>query len=218
MSEILDKRLGRLPEFDPRSRSFRITDVLPERKPRSYTWSLPISPLNQLQTSACVGFAFAHELAARPVRVQGIDYEYAQGIYRRAQELDEWEGSNYDGTSVLAGAKAVKESGKIKEYRWAFGLDEAILTIGYSPVVIGINWYTGMMETDSDGFIHVTGSIAGGHAIFTNGISLKGKYVKLLNSWGQEWGQDGTCKLSFDDFGRLLSEQGECVVPVGRIF
>lgn len=218
MIEILDKRLGRLPEFDPRSRSFRITDVLPERKPRSYTWSLPISPLNQLQTSACVGFAFAHELAARPVRVQGIDYEYAQGIYRRAQELDEWEGSNYDGTSVLAGAKAVKESGKIKEYRWAFGLDEAILTIGYSPVVIGINWYTGMMETDSEGFIHPTGIVEGGHSAKINKSSLKGKYVGGINSWGEEWGHAGTFKLSYDDFGRLLAEQGEVCVPVGRIF
>lgn len=214
--EDIQKKLGRIPQFDERSRNFRIVELLEERKPRSYTWSCPIR-LNQGSEGSCVGFSFAHELAARPVKVQGITYDYARGIYKRAQDLDEWEGE-YEGTSVLAGAKAVKESGKITEYRWAFGFDDAILTIGYSPVVIGINWYEAMFQTDTDGFIHVGGAVLGGHAIIVNGQSLKGKYVKLINSWGTDWGVNGECKLSFDDFGRLLSEQGECVIPIGRQF
>lgn len=215
--EDIQKKLGRIPQFDERSRNFKITDVLPEKKPRSYTWSCPIR-LNQGDVGACVGFSLAHELAARPVRVEGIDYPYAMDIYKRAQVLDAWPGEDYEGTSVLAGAKAITELGKITEYRWAFGFDDAILTIGYSPVVIGINWYEAMFQVDTNGFIHVGGAVLGGHAIFVNGISLKGKYVKLVNSWGTDWGVNGECKLSFDDFGRLLAEDGECVVPIGRQF
>src|SRR5690606_17117356 len=37
-SEVRDRRLARLREFDPRSRKYSIIDVVGRKKPRSHTW------------------------------------------------------------------------------------------------------------------------------------------------------------------------------------
>lgn len=208
---LLDRRV----EFDPKSRSFPIRTLIQAKQPRSYTWSCT-AHLDQGQEGACVGHAFAHDIAARP-KVRPADSVLAFRLYRYAQQLDEWEGGSYSGTSVLAGAKAVQRLGYVREYRWAFSLDETLLAIGYTgPVVLGLNWYGGMWNPDDKGFIHVTGSLSGGHAILAHGVSLKSESVLLRNSWGQSWGVNGGCRISFTDLDRLLHEDGEACVPVGR--
>ncbi len=212
-----DPRLDRKVQFDERSRGFPVRALIPPAaKPRSYTWSCPVV-LDQGQEGACVGFSISHEAAARPCCVQDITNTSAQEIYRRARQLDEWDGENYDGTSVLAGIKAAQERGWYPSYRWAFGLQDLILALGYKgPAVLGINWYEGMFNTDDQGFVHVSGELSGGHAILANGINVKKKTVRLHNSWGRDWGWDGECFISFDDLDRLLHEQGEACIPVLR--
>lgn len=213
MNRVFDRRI----QFDNRSRNFPIRMALPSvAPPRSYTWSCPIW-LDQGSEGACVGFSVAQEAAARPVSVKNVTTDTAQWVYRRAQELDIWPGQDYDGTSVIAGIKAGKELGWYQEYRWAFGLNDLILALGYKgPAVLGINWYEGMFDTDARGLVHVTGSIVGGHAILATGVSVKKKLVRLHNSWGQDWGLGGDCYISFDDLNRLLHEEGEACIPVKR--
>jgi len=214
----LDPRLDRLPEFDERSRQFRAVEGIEDKPFRSYTWSVPVS-LNQGREGACVGFAWAHEIAARPWPDANITNDYAIAIYRWAQQNDHLPGEDYEGTSVLAGAKAVSEwLDRIREYRWAFGLDDVRRTLGYrGPLVLGLNWYSDMRQTDADGFVHASGEVIGGHAILAYSVSEKGKYVRLWNSWGRGWGQGSSCKVSFDDLGRLLDERGEACIPTRRI-
>jgi hypothetical protein len=104
--------------------------------------------LDQGQEGACVGFGWAHEAAARPV-VRPATEADAEAIYRRAQQLDGFP-DDQDGSSVLAGAKATRERGWLGTYRWAFSLNDVLATVGWlGPVVIGVNWYTGMMQADS---------------------------------------------------------------------
>ena len=232
-----DPRLDRRPEFDPRSRGFPIRSLLTitqqEVPPRSYTWSLPAPmppmpadtyPLDQGSEGACVGFSWSHELAFRPRPIPGVTDLVAQGIYHEAQRVDEWPGEDYDGTSVLAGAKVVAARGLMSEYRWAFGLDDVVRTVAYKgPVVLGINWYTGMMRPDGDGRIRPTGELEGGHAILLPRITgerytvvAERRRAYLYNSWGRfngwPWGW-----LSWDDLARLLAEQGEACIPVTRL-
>ncbi|MDP8961508.1 MAG: hypothetical protein M3N32_07845 [Actinomycetota bacterium] len=209
-------KLDRLVEFDERSRAYPIRTLLPD-EPRSYTWRCDVWH-DQGREGACVGFAWAHELSARPAVVP-TSRDDAFTIYRLAQTLDQWPGENYSGTSVIAGIKALQQlfPDRIAEYRWAFGLEDALLTIGRKgPGVAGLNWYEGMDQVDDRGFIHVTGAIRGGHAILANGVNVKGRYVKIWNSWGPEWGRNGCALLSWDDFGRLLAEDGEFCLPVLR--
>lgn len=84
-------------------------------------------------------------------------------------------------------------------------------------MVLGIDWYNDMFDPDADGLLHVTGGVAGGHAILANGVSLKRRQVRLENSWGVNWGVDGHAYLGFDDLGTLLAGDGEACVPVKRI-
>jgi hypothetical protein len=209
-------KFGRLVEFDKRSRNFPMRSLLRGLVPRSYTWRCSIN-LDQGSAPACVGFSITHEAAARPVEVQGLDGKVALSIYRRAQKLDEYPGEDYDGTSVLAGMKAAMEKKWYSEYRWAFGEPDLLLSVGYKgPAVLGINWYSGMMDPDSKGIIRPTGQVEGGHAILCNGISVRSGLYRLHNSWGTGWGLGGDCFISRDDMSRLLSEEGECCIPVKR--
>ena len=210
-------KLGRIPEFDNRSRGFPIRALLgAPRPPRSYTWNC-YAQLDQDGVGACVGFSWAAELAARPVIIKNVTNAIGMSIYKRAQQLDEWPGEDYEGSSVLGGAKAVSEYGFLDEYRWGFSLSDALEAISYhGPAVLGINWYSGMFSPGPAGIIKPTGAIAGGHAILANGISAKKQLVRLHNSWGTDWGINGDAFLSFEDLGTLLKEEGECCIPVRR--
>jgi hypothetical protein len=143
-------------------------------------------------------------------------------IYTEAQKVDEWPGEDYDGTSVLAGAKVCKAWGHYGAYRWAFSLEDLVLALGYAgPVVLGINWHADMFEPDSTGRIRPTGQVVGGHAILAHAVNIKTSKrsdprVWLWNSWGRAWGQDGRAWLSWDDISKLLSDDGEACVPQER--
>lgn len=210
-----DRTLDRVPRFDDRSRRFTIREVVGDRPLRGRGWQVP-ARLDQGSEGACVGFGWAHELSAVPVKAQ-VDNRSALLIYHAAQKIDEWEGESYSGTSVLAGAKVIQSLGHIGEYRWAFGLNDVLLALAYEgPVVLGLNWYTGMFEPDIKGLIHVTGDLEGGHCILAYGVSVAARTVQLHNSWGASWGLDGRCKITWEDLDRLLQEQGEACVPMLR--
>jgi hypothetical protein len=224
---VQDRRLDRIPQFDARSLNFPVRTLIPQAyPPRSYTWSVPVN-LNQGAEGACVGFGFAHELAARPASVPGMTNDFArQKIYWRAQQLDPWAGGAYpnanpfyEGTSVLAGAQVcTKELKLYGAYHWAFSLDDVIMALGYKgPVVLGVNWYEGMWDTDALGFIRVRGALVGGHCILAHAVDLRNKRVSLFNSWGKNWGIGGKAWISFADLDRLLKEQGEACVPTLRV-
>lgn len=236
----MERKLDRIPSFDIRSRNFRAVEGIEHKIFRSYTWPCNTF-LDQGSEGACVGFSIAHELAAIPVAYPATE-ETALKIYRRAREVDEWPGEDYDGTSVLAGIKSVKELilatdglPVFSEYRWAFGLEDLVRVLGRKgPCILGVNWYSNMFNTDKAGFIHASGYVAGGHAILARGVTFRYKikgtgirndftaldfdksYVTLHNSWGVKWGRNGTAKISFNDLDKLLNEQGEAVIPINR--
>lgn len=233
-----DPRLGRLVHFDRRSADYPIRELLPAKRPRSYTWScLPY--LDQGNVGACVGFSISHELAARPV-VRPASNELGMDIYKAAQKRDPWPGEAYEGTSVLAGMQEAQARGLIQEYRWA-GVSEApiledlILAVGYrGPAVLGIPWHTEMFSPDARGFIRREGAVAGGHAIMMNGVTVRwpstvkvaarsfanldldASYARLHNSWGTWWGKGGDCFVTLRDLDALLHGWGEACVPVVR--
>lgn len=207
---ILDRRI----EFDEKSRDYPIRTLI-QKPPRSYTWKCS-QTLDQGEEGACVGFAWTHELISRP-KPKPKTTEDAFAIYKQAQKEDSWPGEDYQGTSVIAGAKVVQALSHMTEYRWCFGLDDLILAVGYAgPVVLGLNWYQGMYNPNDKGFLTPTGRFQGGHAILCNGVNIKQERLTLHNSWGKDWGNKGEAYISFDDMRRLLKEDGEACVPVGR--
>jgi hypothetical protein len=221
---VTDVRLARLRQFDERSKGYPIRDMVKGRLPRSFTWACS-QHLDQGQEGACVGFALAHDLIAKPAPVRGITAEFArEKIYWQAQRDDQWEGGaypgatpQYEGTSVLDGVKAIQKLGYITGYRWAFSLDDVVKTVShFGPMVLGVNWYDGMFDTHSCGYLHLAGALAGGHAILCKGVNIAARFFILHNSWGSKWGVKGDAKISWEDVERLLHEGGEACVPVRR--
>lgn len=212
-----DRVLDRVVRFDERSRGYGIRAIMKKGAvPRSYTWACKLW-LDQGVDGACTGFSVCHEAAARPVEVKGLNAKVAEAVYHRARELDEWEGEDYEGSSVLGAIKAGAERHWYDEYRWAFGEDDLMLAVGHhGPAVLGINWYESMFEPSAHGVLRVGGEIAGGHAILCNGFNVKTGMYRLHNSWGKSWGIDGEAFVSRKDMARLLKEQGEACIPVKR--
>jgi len=208
----LVRTFNRRVHFDERSRGYGVRALVGDKPPRSYTWSC-LAWLDQGAEGACTGFSMAHGIAARPLPKR-VTTDLAQALYHRARQLDEWPGDDYEGSSVLGAVKAAKEAGHVKEYRWAFGVEDLKLTLGYvGPAVLGINWYEGMQDPDARGVIRVSGEIAGGHAILCNGFNVKTGMFRLHNSWGRDWSVGGECFISEADMARLLKEDGEaCIV------
>ena len=227
-----DIRLGRIKQHDPKSRNYPARGVLyaADAPLRSRTWACDLV-LDQGQTPHCVGDAFTHELAALPTAIPGLSQRFADALYNRAQQLDEWPGEAYEGTSGLGGAKACCERGYYKEYRWAFGADDALQAISHhGPVVCGLPWLESMFSPRPSGLLEVHGNEAGGHEILARGnllsARLKGEgskplhLVRFRQSWGTSWGVAGDCYMLADDFAALLARGGDSaadvVVPVRR--
>lgn len=207
------------PRFDERSRGYSVRALVGEPVPvPSREWPIPVW-LDQGQEGACVGFGHTHRASAAGF---DVDTEAARVLYWRAQELDEWDGQNYEGTSVLGGCKAAQEAGWIHEYRWAFGEPELALGIfEIGPAVIGVNWYTDMHNPDADGIIRPTGNLSGGHCVCVRGrltdvqfsFGLATVYV-IRNSWGRGWGRDGECYILDSDMAALIGQDGETCLPI----
>jgi hypothetical protein len=223
-----------VPRHDPRSLNYPARAVARNlARPSRRQWT-PGPILDQGREGACVGFGWTAEALATPVRVdltrateltwqQHDPDRMARSIYRRAQLIDEWEGENYEGTSVLAGAKAMREVRLLREFRWAFGVTDvidAILTMG--PVVLGTYWHEDMYEAPG-GVLTPGGAIVGGHAYLATGYTPNGRFIDgpaitIQNSWGRSWGKDGIAEIKVSHLDALLRRDGEACVPSSRSY
>ncbi len=185
-----------------------------QRTSGSRFWASPPARLDQGREGACVGFSWTNSVNAAP-KLHRYSNTIAQQVYKRAQQIDEWPGEDYSGTSVRAGAKSCAERGWIKSYAFTQDVKEAVLwVLNHRPVVIGIDWYDSMYKAKQENgyYIKPEGDVVGGHAITVDGVRFfEGgggqDYVRLLNSWGASFGYQGRCKLTFPDFEKLLSEK-----------
>ncbi len=155
---------------------------------------------------------------ADPVSVQGVTNDLGFKIYHEAQLIDEWPGENYEGTSVLAGAKIVQRMGYMDEYRWAFGIDDVQLTLSeLGPVVFGVPWYQSMFTPNAQGQLTISGVASGGHCILGDELDIEHGRIWLLNQWGgRSWGIDGRAWMAIEDWDKLLRQGGQACVPVKR--
>lgn len=214
---------------DPRNLHYLsrpLLDALPVARVDTY-WPMPGYgrwPLNQLDSPECTGFGSAHELAAGPVVVPGIDTAYAQHRYARNVEEDHKRGNDFpEGATVEATMAALKADNLITGYVWNKGLDDtidALCTVG--PQCLGTTWKSGMFGTTLGGRLQVTGRDVGGHFFLllarVEHHPEFGTGCWMLNSWGT-WGvgvpqlglSTGCAFIVDDDLTTLLAEAGESV-------
>lgn len=216
-------KLGRLSSVDVRDKRYRVRVPEGLSARRSRYWMFPEMPDDQGATSQCVAFSWVHWLKAAPIR-QRPKVSQAE-IYRKAQDIDEWPGNAYDGTSVRAGAKVLQEAGAIREYRWAFTIDEVVQTLlEHGPMVVGTDWRMDMFRPDAHGYIQPMGQTVGGHAYLLIGVNRGHRNpdgstgrVRILNSWGSGWAKRGRAWISIEAFEALLRAGGEaCIATEAR--
>lgn len=216
-------RLGRLHSVDINDQRYLLRSMRPEAAaaaanvPYRYHALAAKRFRDQGDTSACTGAAARHWLDAGPVQnLGGPDWNE---LYRMNQLVDEWPGAEpaYYGSSVRASFKVMKSLGFVRSYGWAFDLETAINHIlTESGMVFGTTWFTDMMKTDKDGFIHADGNVEGGHAYFIRGVNREKKCpdgsvgaARGVQSWLPTWGQQGQFWISFKDLDALIKDYGE---------
>lgn len=228
-----DTRLGWVSEHDSRSLDYPVRAVLPtEIEQRPKQWRPSRFVLDQGREGACVGFGWTNELIGSPrpdpTATMTKSRSYASDLYRRAQRVDQWPGEEYEGTSVLAGAKIVHSDEHIGTYRWSLSIEDlrdTILTLG--PVVIGIPWHESMYQTRPSGLVEVDGWQVGGHCLlvygYHPGMRIVGedwharyRVFRWRNSWGPSYGKNGNGLIRYEDLRDLLRTWGEACIPDQR--
>ena len=206
-------QFGRLEATDSRDKLYTVRMRRKSRR-KLMTWDSRGWHGDQGDTSQCVGYGFAHWLAAAPFK-QFLD---PAGIYKLAQYFDSWPGQDYEGTSVRGGAKVLSMLGMIARYEWTWSAQVVanhILT--KSPVVLGVNWYEGMLAPGYSGDLKLTGEVVGGHCVCAVGYNTTNKKFLIKNSWGRSWGRNGYAYLKMGGLQRLLNEQGEACVGIEQV-
>jgi C1A family cysteine protease len=224
-----DKGFGRIPAVDHRDRrhsaAARVTAESPVAPRRYYNFG---PALDQGNTPQCVAYGHGQLIEGGPTHneifTRANAKQYLRQLYSDCQRNDEWEGENYDGTSVRAGMKVLRERGFIREYLWAWDVETITdWILRHGPVVMGTEWNDGMMGDSSfsarTGFIEPTGYFVGGHCYLLIGCNLdqrcpdgsRGAF-RLLNSWGEEWMDGGRAWISFASVHQLLQRWPEAAM------
>lgn len=186
-------------------------------EPKTYgaRWYWNGMRLDQGEEGACVGFGHTQGYNSSP-KTHKLGNDYAQQVYREATLIDEWpneDWTNSSGTSVRAGAKIIKARGLIEGYAFTYSVHEiAMWLLNKGPVVIGVDWWTGMDNPNeaNNYYITPTGYQRGGHCTLLDGIRWWGQsddYIRGLNSWGPEYGYNGRFRIRIPEFTELMSAQ-----------
>ena len=203
------RQFGWRPEEDARDESYTLRALaMPDVTERE--WWADGWHGDQGATPECVAYALLHHLNDGPdpytlfnVRRPGM---VPRELYCDARDRDPWPKpcDAHAGTSLRAGAKALKARGFITRYEWLRTLpDITAYVLGTGALVLGTHWFEGMSRPDADGVIRIAGGLLGGHAYVLNGINVDSGFARVKNSWGRGWGMGGHAFLPLEDLERL---------------
>lgn len=141
---------------------------------------------DQGSEGACVGFG-----SSRMMSLLNRKKYDAQWLYKRAQQFDEWPGTDYEGTSVRAALDVLREEG----HRRPGKLDPV-----RSEGISANRWATSVDEV---------------HRVLQNTVGDRLGAVGILNSWGRD-GYPHVVWLPDAALQRLIDEQGEVGLVTDR--
>lgn len=233
---VTQSRLGRQRHFDRRNADYLIANTSedrqaavlaaraaapapaePQRRTSQYFYDSEWHG-DQGETSFCTAYAGLHLVSDGPVRhhgrTKGEPIMPPTEFFAQIQAIDRREGRTYvEGATALALAKALKAQGVITEYRWGYTMADFIAAIRKGPVLLGLDWLEGMFYPDpKHGVIRAFGPVYGGHEIEANGCDFDDGMVRLKNSWGTSWGQNGHCYIPMEDLEWLIAAGGDMLI------
>lgn len=225
--------LGRNVLHDPLSLAFEHVTRTAQPQGVNTFWDSAAGPLDQGQLGSCTGNAVAQWLNtnfANPVRAadnkgQFLTEADAVKIYSLGTQLD---GSpehyppvdtGCDGNSV---AKAAAQLGYLSSWNHTFSLSAMQTTLESTPVICGTSW-TNDMFNPVNGLVEVgsllESNVAGGHEYLGAGVDWVNEVFIFRNSWGDAWTGSkpgGYFAIGFLDYQRLLDDNGDVTVPIGK--
>lgn len=218
--------LGQRPEKDEASRRYQTAEFA-QVPIKSVDHKTHGRTSDQGRTSGCVGWTGRDWLMTDTAFRRGHSYGNPTGLrlYNGATDYDQWSdndrapnqktGDPDEGSSILGLCKYMVKIGYARGYTWSFTLDQFLAGMQTRPQLLGITWYDGMFDPDSQGRIRPTGGVAGGHAIEAYRLDMgEGNpdlepRVWIWNHWTQAWGIDGKAWMTLSDFDSLRKDQGE---------
>lgn len=184
-----------------------------QKHPVSKVWK-PGPVTDQGSESSCVGHACYKLITSEPIVSEPFDRLTPSFIYTEAQKIDEWTGTDYDGTSVRAGLETLRKLGFVSNYFWAESAEQALeYILKFGPLILGVRWTDSMQNPDAQGRIKPKGNGGSGHAVMAYAARWREKTVTIRNSWGN-WGKKGDCLLGLTDLDMLLNEGGVAAAAV----
>ena len=177
------------------------------------SWNNIEPVLDQGETPHCVGFAGAQWGNTLPINDKFVNEDGHRFYY--ACKVFDGEPNEENGSTSRSLGKALKAAGRLNTYAFAASIDEAvqwIMTNG--PVLFGTDWYTGMFNPNSRGFVEPTGNIEGGHMYLAIGYNPLTEVIEYLNSWSDMWGINGRFYMHKRDAVKIFANQGEGLVAV----
>jgi hypothetical protein len=218
--------MGRILAPDGRDMLFRSAEMQRQRLGtitlRRHRIFLPATPplrwRPQLLRSSCTEEAGTSRMCGWPNPRRLSDLPYAHyGLYERAQELDEWPGSEkeapyYEGSSGRGVCRALREMGLITEWHNAFTVDDLRMLLladttdwtTAGPVTVGTNWYDSMFLL-RDKYLEITprAKVVGGHQTCYIGANDNSETFYLINSWEDM----RLCRIRYETVRRLLERE-----------
>jgi len=165
---------------------------------------------DQGQLPECAAYSESEVLAASYWRSKDVQAVFdADAIYKAAKKLD---GDMTDGTTLDAVLEAVRGASFTASGEIPTIIDGSLVSIDdlqyavhkYGFVWVGMQITQNWMSPDASGRIKDGGAFIGGHAVVVVGYSATCRLVKILNSWGPDYGDRGFVYLSFEEFEREL--------------
>lgn len=174
------------------------------------TWRAEFQ-LDQEDTPHCVGFGWAGWSNAEPIENHYINDD-GHAIYYETKVIEGDPGGE-NGAYPRDGAEAMRARGRLNTYAFATSMDDIINHLRTKGTVgVGTDWTYDMFNPDSNGFVKPTGQNAGGHWYLLYGID--GDVLLFKNSWGTQWGDNGSFRMTIPDFADLMERQGEAIASV----
>lgn len=215
--------LGRKVNHDERSKNFTFNTTNIPIVDVTHSRYIPI--LDQGTVGSCTGNAGIGAISSTPfLNIDNTTYtrdeKGALKLYSDAEKTDGGVGypPEDNGSSGLSIAKALLKAGLISSYQHTFSLDSALKALTRYPIIVGINWYNDMFHPDTDGRVHPTGPLEGGHEVQAYRIDTENGRVWFHNSWGSSWGVSGDFYLTWADLSTLLSQKGDATVLIPPTF
>lgn len=221
--QISGHRLGRHINHDPQSLLYKVARA---ETPVSAKWERRIAVQDQGSLGRCVPTSAIGVLGTEPFYSQLppeiralIRDETSLELYREVTRNDPFDGAwepDDTGTDGLSIAKVLKKRAWISGYQHITSLEAAWGAIKKNPFITGVMWMSDMDFPNSEGIVHATGYVRGGHEFEVAEYDASRGLWACWQSWGTGFGRNGKFYIPDEDYKKLLEMQGDATtfVPI----